>query len=323
MACSFLGSNKWHFEATGPAVDQAKELSLMATMGVILVANEVKTENELHFNYERLEVNQRSRWRLISSKTPGVSALQSAFCFVNQRRLSLTTLPQAVNRVLNASTSSNVSQPENYLNVNGRRKKKMTDSVIASEKLDVDNTEFKKLLNPITMEFKSSHLEKAYHTEVDRWFIPGLAISILFLVVYGAYQVLVMPRLIVTLALTVLALIIIFTMLLLLYISYFANFSGFITQTKAGHAMTIFIILVLLNVCGLVNVFSCSPSSITCQVVYYPVISFILWMLTVPIFIKFGSKYLILSILLSIGIFNLHMFRTQSHLYKSFGFTTG
>lgn len=47
----------------------------------------------------------------------------------------------------------------------------------------------KSLMNPITMRFTDSQLEQTFHEQIDRWFIPALAINILFLIVYGLYQV--------------------------------------------------------------------------------------------------------------------------------------
>lgn len=54
-----------------------------------------------------------------------------------------------------------------------------------------------------------------FHREMDRWFIPALAISIFFLVVFGVYQMLVMPRLITSLAFIVVALTVFFFVLLM------------------------------------------------------------------------------------------------------------
>lgn len=71
------------------------------------------------------------------------------------------------------------------------------------------------------MTFNEPAIEKGYHSEVDRWFIPALATVIFFLVVYGTYQMLVLPRLILTLGLVILSLAIMFVILLMLYISYF------------------------------------------------------------------------------------------------------
>lgn len=41
----------------------------------------------------------------------------------------------------------------------------------------------------LTLRFSDSELEQAFHAQMDRWFIPALAIAILFLIIYGIYQV--------------------------------------------------------------------------------------------------------------------------------------
>lgn len=76
-------------------------------------------------------------------------------------------------------------------------------------------------MNFLSMTFNEPAIEKGYHAEVDRWFIPALATVIFFLVVYGIYQMLVLPRLILTLGLIILSLAVMFVILLMLYISYF------------------------------------------------------------------------------------------------------
>lgn len=41
----------------------------------------------------------------------------------------------------------------------------------------------------LTLQFADGELERAFHAQMDRWFIPALAIAILFLIIYGIYQV--------------------------------------------------------------------------------------------------------------------------------------
>ncbi|CAD5215976.1 unnamed protein product [Bursaphelenchus okinawaensis] len=318
VSSAFLGASKWHLDVTGPAIDDATQLSRMATMGTILVATGMKPTVEQSYNFEQIELQKYIYWRLVSSKN-GLST-QASILFPNQRRMSLTTLPQAMNRLLNVCASQNNANTDNAVTLNGRRRKKVVDSL--NDQLILDDSESSKWMNMLTMRFKEKNIEKAYHFEMDRWFIPALAICILFLVVYGMYQILVMPRLIITLGMVVITLVVIFTILLLLYVSYFENFSHFVTQTYTGHNITIVFILVLLYVCGMVNIFSCPteghPSS-TCHVVYYPAVSLVLWMITAPTFIRFGSLYMLFLLSIGIGVFCIHIFYTQAYLYVAFG----
>lgn len=86
------------------------------------------------------------------------------------------------------------------------------------------------VMNKWTLKFTDIDVERSYHLVIDRWFIPALAISIFFLVIYGLYQVLVMPRLIITLALIIITLAAMFIILLMLYVNYFdvSSFKFFI-----------------------------------------------------------------------------------------------
>lgn len=88
------------------------------------------------------------------------------------------------------------------------------------EKVD-ESEEDDNVISNWTLRFNDKAVEKSFHLVIDRWFIPALAISIFFLVVYGLYQILVMPRLIATLALIIFTLAIMFIILLMLYVNHF------------------------------------------------------------------------------------------------------
>ncbi|KAH7731831.1 Protein ACY-3 [Aphelenchoides avenae] len=175
------------------------------------------------------------------------------------------------------------------------------------------------------MRFADSEVEKGYHLVMDRWFIPALAISIFFLVVYGIYQVLVMPRLITTLALIIIALAVMFVVLLMLYVNYFESFCQFVTRTSAGHSIAILLIMVLLYTCGMVNTFSCPSLAVSrvCQAVHYSTISVVLWMLTTAVFVRFPSLYLLGALSLSICVYCVHLFVTHADLYIYYSEFTG
>lgn len=88
------------------------------------------------------------------------------------------------------------------------------------KKID-DSGEDDSVISTWALRFNDKALERSFHLVIDRWFIPALAISIFFLVVYGLYQILVMPRLIVTLALIIVTLAAMFVILLMLYVNHF------------------------------------------------------------------------------------------------------
>ena len=100
---------------------------------------------------------------------------------------------------------------------------------------------------------------------MDNWFIPGLAMSIIFVVLYQAYHFLVMPSLLQSLVLLVIALIVMFGLVIIVYVDYFQvnsfsskkhlvqSFSQFITRTSGGHSIMILILLLILLLNGIVN----------------------------------------------------------------------
>jgi hypothetical protein len=152
---------------------------------------------------------------------------------------------------------------------------------------------------------------------IDRWFIPALAISIFFLIVYGLYQVLVMPRLIASLALIIVTLAAMFVILLMLYVNHFETFCYFITRTALGHTISIVLIITLLFVCGIVNIFSCPPYKINviCHDIFYSITSCVLWMFATTVFIRYISLCHLLTLFLGIGVYCIQMFLTHSDLY--------
>ena len=232
VCTGIVGQNKWHYELTGTfkrlnvlktfageALEQARQLSSLASMGTILISNKTQQLIDEEFVTERVELNHQQHWRLLQSKTIRPS-IPNTMLFPSQRRMSLTTVPQAVNRLLQTSFSAQTETTLLLSNGAGRRKsKKLTDSI--HEKLELDEAKSSQFMGFLTLTFNKSPIEKGYQFEVDRWFIPALATVIFFLVIYGSYQMLVLPRLILTLGLIILSLAIMFIILLMLYISYF------------------------------------------------------------------------------------------------------
>ncbi|KAJ1348363.1 hypothetical protein KIN20_003652 [Parelaphostrongylus tenuis] len=168
-------------------------------------------------------------------------------------------------------------------------------------------------MNSVSLRFKKSRLEIEFHKEMDHWFIPALAISIFFLVVYGIYHMLVMPRLLTSLALIIVALTLMFFILLTLYINYFHSFTQFITRTSHGHSLAILLIITILFLCGIVNTFSCPQpeEADICQTVHFSAFSFAMWILTTTVFIRFSSMYLLAVLTFAIFIYTIQIFLTH------------
>ncbi|KAI6188562.1 hypothetical protein M3Y98_00368000 [Aphelenchoides besseyi] len=301
-----VGYNKWHYEIVGEAFEAARGLSQVASMGTILVAEETRQLVTEDFATERIELNQAAYWRLLPSSTIR-STVPNSMLFPSQRRMSLITVPQAINRLLQSTASippldsnavffgqwarSQKTVSKKVIANNQFMFRKLTDSM--HEKLELDEAESAQLINFLSLTFNETAIEKGYQFEVDRWFIPALATTIFFLVIYGIYQMLVLPRLILTLGLIILTLAIMFLILLMLYVSYFE--------------------------------FSCPPYAPggVCQVVHYPMMSCVLWMITAAIFVRFCSLFLVLILFSGIGIFSMHMFVTHPDLYIHFALLSG
>ncbi|CAK5099832.1 unnamed protein product [Meloidogyne enterolobii] len=165
-------------------------------------------------------------------------------------------------------------------------------------------------INPLTLKFIDTRLERTYHAQPDRWLIPGLALCVLFLALFGLFQALAMPRMLPNLATLALALILIFC--------------HFVTRTSLGYCVTVLLVLTALCTCGLANTFSCptdpSPSDITstpCQPHQLSAVSLALWMLLCSAFLRLSSSLLLLILLSAISLFCPHIFLTHFDLYPN------
>uniref|UniRef100_F1KYD6 adenylate cyclase n=1 Tax=Ascaris suum TaxID=6253 RepID=F1KYD6_ASCSU len=313
ISAGIVGITKWHYDIIGSSLDEAINIERTATQCGIFLAENAKRQIESdEFTVEKCERN----WCIIPQ---GRSNLPSSILFPNLRRYSLVTVPQAVNRLLQTIASTS----DSLLKTNalpGRRKKKMEKLLSVGDKLEDKRDQGKSLMHSCTLRFRNPEMEAAFHTQLDQWFIPALAISIFFLVVYGVYHVLVLPRQIATLVLIVVALAAMFIILLILYINYFQNFCHFITRTAIGHSTAILLILALLFICGIVNTFSCPQKSdladsSECYVVHYSLLSCAIWMLATVVFIRFSAMVLLCALLIAFLLYSLHVFVTHPMLY--------
>lgn len=306
-----VGLTKWHYDVVGSSLEEAINIeNSIKQCGVFITAN-AKRQIEGVFELEKCE----GYWLVLP---PKASTLPTSILFPNLRRFSLVTVPQAVNRLLQTISSTSDSLMKTNA-MPGWRKKKHDKLAVVGEKFEDKATDEQSLIRCCTLRFRNSEMEAAFHMQLDQWFIPALAISIFFLVVYGVYHVLVLPRQIATLVLIVLALAAMFLVLLMLYVNYFQSFCQFITRTSLGHSLAILLILSLLFVCGIVNAFSCpqeNDSRITeCSVVHYSLLSCAFWMLTAAVFVRFPSLAMLSSLLVALLLYSLHPFVTHTNLY--------
>ncbi|CAI2347971.1 unnamed protein product [Caenorhabditis sp. 36 PRJEB53466] len=296
ITAGIVGVSKWHYDVIGTVVDNALLMQSNATEPGVYVSDETRRFLSAtgEFELEKCAIG----WKLYGH-------LPSSDLFPINKRFSLVTVPQAVNRVLQSIVAMNPT-----LKTMGTNKKRKAEK--SQEKFDMrkEKVEHSTIISAVSQKFRNPGLESEYHKETDHWFIPSLAISIFFLVVYGIYHMLVMPRLITSLALIVGALTIMFFILLMLYIDYFHTFSQFITRTSAGHAVSIILIIVILFVCGIVNTFSCPQPNApdVCQKAHFSTYSFAMWTITTAVFVRFPSVYLAVLLVISLFTYGLQIY---------------
>ncbi|CAJ0597773.1 unnamed protein product [Cylicocyclus nassatus] len=298
VSAGVVGASKWHYDLIGVTVDNAILLQSNAPGHGVFVTEETRHLIEGHFALEHMgEV-----WH-VSGGSPGPEL------FPVNKRFSMVTVPQGINRLL--QTLSTFVDPQlKTIGTTKKRKAKQQDEDDQKKDPSSDKGSF---MNSLSLQFKNARLETEFHKEMDHWFIPALAISIFFLVVYGIYHMLVMPRLITSLALIVVALTLMFFILLMLYINYFHSFSQFITRTSHGHSLTILLIIAILFLCGIVNTFSCPQpeQADVCQTIHFAAFSFAMWILTTAVFIRFSSVYLLGVLTFAIFIYTIQIFLTH------------
>ncbi|PAV85112.1 hypothetical protein WR25_04528 [Diploscapter pachys] len=295
-----VGSTKWHYDILGDTVDSAILLQSSVIGSGVFVSNETRRQLGSQFRVEPYG----NYWKLVCDR--GCSEM-----FPISKRFSLMTAPQAINRLLQGIAAIDPSLKT--MATSKRRKSEKIKEIF--EGMRPNQEEKTSFMNTVSLQFKNEQLEGEYHKEMDQWFIPALAISIFYLVIFGIYHMLVMPRLITSLALIVLALTMMFVILLMLYINYFHSFSQFITRTSSGHSITIALIMTVLFLCGIVNTFSCPlpEQSDVCQRVHFSAFSFAIWMLTASVFIRFSSIYLSLMLLISLVAYGIQIVFVHPH----------
>lgn len=100
VSAGIIGANKWHYEIVGDAFDTAFELEQKASPGYILLSE--KTAQLVETTYASEKVDNSCR-RLISTARV-LSNIPNGLLFQSPRRISLSTVPQAINRLLIASS---------------------------------------------------------------------------------------------------------------------------------------------------------------------------------------------------------------------------
>ncbi|VDO89745.1 unnamed protein product [Heligmosomoides polygyrus] len=255
VSAGVVGSTKWHYDVIGVAVDNAILLQSNAPAHGVFITEETRRLVENHFTLEHIGEIWRVHGNIIGPEV-----------FPVNKRFSMVTVPQGINRLL--QTLSTIDPHMKTIGTTKKRKAKLQEDSDVNESPSSQKSSF---MNSLSMRFRNARLE----TEV------ALAISIFFLVVYGIYHMLVMPRLITSLALIVVALTLMFFILLMLYINYFH--------------------------------FSCPQpeQADVCQTIHFSAFSFAMWILTTAVFIRFSSIYLLGVLTFAVFIYTIQIFLTH------------
>uniref|UniRef100_A0AC34FCA5 Guanylate cyclase domain-containing protein n=1 Tax=Panagrolaimus sp. ES5 TaxID=591445 RepID=A0AC34FCA5_9BILA len=100
ISAGIVGANKWHYEIIGDALNTAMKMEQKANPGCIILSNKTAEAVKSTFGSEKFDENSK---RLIPTARVA-SNIPNTLLFPNHRRFSLSTIPQAVNRLLLAST---------------------------------------------------------------------------------------------------------------------------------------------------------------------------------------------------------------------------
>ncbi|KAL3091318.1 hypothetical protein niasHS_007111 [Heterodera schachtii] len=340
LSGGIVGARRWHWEVIGMAMDAAMHLEANCAPDTVLISDDTRRLIGARLAADRVD---RGCWRLSPTGTTQPTnnpALRPLLFLTASRRFSLLTTPQAINRLLNQSvrpptavaattdgiplptpfTKRKQFQPAQKVSLFRRRVRLPSDqchSSLPSPLLGHSP------LMPLSLRFADRQIEQLFHAQIDRWFIPGLALSVLFLALSGLFQALAMPRLLTTLATLALALALMFLLLLGLYVSCCESFCQFVTRTSVGRSVTVLLVLSLLSICGIANSFSCpsslavssSPSASVCLPVHFPSLSFTLWMLHSAVFPRFPSVLLLPLLLSAVAVLSVHLFLSHPSLY--------
>uniref|UniRef100_A0A914GZ43 adenylate cyclase n=1 Tax=Globodera rostochiensis TaxID=31243 RepID=A0A914GZ43_GLORO len=343
LSGGIVGARRWHWDVIGMAVDAAMHLESNCAPGAVLISDDTWRLVGGRMTAERVD---KGCWRVSPPEaSPPNPSLRSLLFPSASRRFSLLTTPQAINRLLNhhqslrpattVATTDGLPLPTPFSKRKCQPKKAKLFRRFRPPADACHNSMPPPLLghHPLrlfSLQFSDDQIEQLFHAQIDRWFIPGLALSVLFLALFGLFQALAMPRLLTTLATLALALALMFLLLLGLYVSCCESFCQFVTRTSFGRSITVLLVLALLSICGIANSFSCpssapqapsssspssSSSSSVCFPVHFPSLSFSLWMLHSAVFPRFPSALLLPLLLSSVGLLSVHLFLSHPSLY--------
>ena len=106
VSAGIIGMNKWHYDVVGDALNTAVGLEKRANPNCILLSSDTAEAVKKIYSSEKFDENS---WRLIPTARVATT-IPNALLFPIHRRYSLTTVSQAIGRLLHASSVTSVAE---------------------------------------------------------------------------------------------------------------------------------------------------------------------------------------------------------------------
>uniref|UniRef100_A0A0K0FG72 adenylate cyclase n=1 Tax=Strongyloides venezuelensis TaxID=75913 RepID=A0A0K0FG72_STRVS len=334
-----MGLDKWHYDIIGEAFDRAKELANLAIPGNVFVDKNIGDKLNKEFSMEL--INGGSEYKInvdeVFKKMLEKQDYHPLIVFPSQKRLSVTTVPQTINRLLETVNSvllvDNIhKRTAKTTNNRGTVKRQMINGEFREKSLleQDDRNEYYKnyksknynIMNSFTLRFRDKYFEKYYHKQIDRWLVPALITSMVFIIISTFYQQLIVSKFTTILTFSILGLGILAIVFAFLFLDYFQFMCQFITQTCIGHSTVITILLFSIMSCTMYSFYSCEDL-LKCSNPNLNTINLVMWMIIVPLYVKLSNIASLLTFILSLTIYSGYVYEKQSEIFLAPSLTAG
>uniref|UniRef100_A0A0N4ZUL8 adenylate cyclase n=1 Tax=Parastrongyloides trichosuri TaxID=131310 RepID=A0A0N4ZUL8_PARTI len=332
-----IGVDKWHYDVIGEGVDRAKELSNLAIPGNVLIDKMIG--EKLHKEFEMEPINEGNEYKIkldeVFNKMFEKQDYHTSIVFPNQKRLSLTTIPQTINRLLETvhsvmlvdnihkrTVKTNTTRPKRQFISGEVREKSLLEQDERNEYFKNYKSQNYNIMNSFTLRFREKYFEKYYHKLIDRWLVPAIITSIVFVVISTFYQQLIISKFATILVFSILGIGILCIMLAFLFLDYFQFMCQFITQTCIGHSTVISTLLFALMSCTMYSFYSCNEPN-KCSNPNLNTTNLVMWMLIVPLYVKLSNIASLFAFALSIVIYCGYIFEHQVDVFVNASLKAG
>ncbi|CEF66789.1 Adenylyl cyclase V [Strongyloides ratti] len=333
-----MGLDKWHYDIIGQAVDRAKELCNLAIPGNVFIDKNIGDKLCKEFSMELINDEKEYRIKIdeVFNKMIEKQDYHPSVVFPSQKRLSMTTVSQSINRLLETVNSvlivDNIHKRSTKIINNRGGKRQLINGEIREKSLleqDERNEYYKNyksqnynIMNSFTLRFRDHYFEKYYHKLIDRWLIPALITSMVFIIISTFYQQLIVSKFTTILVFSIFGLGILAIMFAFLFLDYFQFMCQFITQTCIGHSTVITTLLFSIMSCTMYSFYSCDDS-IKCSNPNLNTTNLVMWMIIVPLYVKLSNIASLITFILSIIIYTGYVFEKQAEVFVTASTTAG